>query len=449
MTFSLSERHGSLEEYLEDRAPNEPEFHQAVREVLADIKPIIDQDAVLKEANVFERLVEPERIVTFQVPWQQDDGAIMVNRGFRVQFNGAIGPYKGGLRFHPSVNPSILKFLGFEQTFKNALTGLPMGGGKGGADFNPKGRSDAEIMRFCNAFMQEMHRHIGVDMDVPAGDINVGAREIGYLFGAYRRITGRFEGVLTGKGTSYGGSLMRTEATGYGVIYFLEQMMETAKRGLDGQRVLISGAGNVALHAAEKATARGAKVISLSDSGGTLHIKDGLDQAQIDWVRDHKAHSGTSLAAFIHEFGGEWHEDAAPWGFEADIAAPCATQNELGGEAAKELLKNGITAVIEGANMPSTAEAKEAFRSADILFAPGKAANAGGVAVSGLEISQDRIRKQSSAGDVDASLHEIMTSIHAACAEEGTRDGKIDYVKGANIAGFRKVAKAIVAQGVG
>ena len=449
MAFSLSPDFDSLSSYLEARAPNEPEFHQAVTEVIDDIKPIIDQSDAYKDANIFERLVTPERIVTFQVAWQNDDGRIEVNRGYRVQFNGAIGPYKGGLRFHPTVNPSVLKFLGFEQTFKNALTGLPMGGGKGGSDFDPKGRSDAEIMRFCNAFMQALYRHIGPDTDVPAGDINVGAREIGYLFGAYRRITGTFEGVLTGKDQAYAGSAMRTEATGYGVIYFLRQMLERHDMSLDGKRIIISGAGNVATYAAEKATQLGAKVISLSDSSGFIHDPEGLTQEKIDWVRDHKAKSGASLKAYVDEFGGDWTEGATPWTLEADIAAPCATQNELHEADAKALVKNGVTTVIEGANMPCTADAKNVLREAGILFAPGKAANAGGVAVSGLEISQNRRRRSDSAEEVDKALHQIMRDIHDACANEGLRDGKIDYAKGANIAGLRKVANAMVAQGVG
>ncbi|UWR24456.1 NADP-specific glutamate dehydrogenase [Sulfitobacter sp. S190] len=449
MTFSLSPKHDSLEDYLADRAPNQPEFHQAVVEVMGDIKPIIDQHAAFKDANVFARLAEPERMISFQVPWQTDEGTIEVNRGYRVQYNGAIGPYKGGLRFHPSVNPSILKFLGFEQTFKNALTGLPMGGGKGGSDFNPKGRSEAEIMRFCSAFMQELHRHIGPDIDVPAGDINVGGREIGYLFGAYRRITNRFQGVLTGKGQSFGGSAMRTQATGFGVIYFLNQMLEAHDDGVEGKRVIISGAGNVATYAAQKAVELGARVITLSDSNGTIHDPDGLSQDKIDWVRSHKAQSGASLEAYVDAFGGTWHSGDTPWGVEADIALPCATQNELDGSAAKTLLKNGTMAVVEGANMPCTADAKQALRSADILYAPGKAANAGGVAVSGLEISQNRTRRPETADEVDEALHQIMFDIHSVCVEEGTRDGAVDYTKGANIAGFRKVADAIVMQGVG
>ncbi|WP_187429681.1 NAD(P)-specific glutamate dehydrogenase [Roseobacter fucihabitans] len=449
MTFSLSKRHSSLEEYLNARVPNEPEFHQAVTEVIEDIKPIIDQHADYKAANMFERLVEPEQVITFRVEWQNDANEIEVNRGYRVQFNGAIGPFKGGLRFHPTVNQSVLKFLGFEQTFKNALTGLPMGGGKGGSDFDPSGRSDAEIMRFCNAFMQQLHRYIGPDIDIPAGDINVGAREIGFLFGAHRRITNQFQGILTGKSPSFGGSQMRTEATGYGVMYFLQEMLRKNSADVDGKSVIISGAGNVATYAAERAITMGGKVISLSDSTGFIHDPDGLTQDKIDWVRDHKSKAGESLAAYVKEFGGEWTEGGVPWGLQADIAAPCATQNELDEKSAKALIGNGVQAVIEGANMPSTAAAKSVFRAADILYAPGKAANAGGVAVSGLEISQDRMRRPSSAEDVDKSLQNIMSDIHDACIEDGTRAGNVDYVKGANIAGFRKVADAMLSQGVG
>ncbi len=449
MRFSLDDRHDSLEAFLEANAPNEPEFHQAVVEVMADIKPIIDQSEAYKAANIFRRLVEPERLISFQVAWQTDAGRIEVNRGYRVQFNGAIGPYKGGLRFHPTVTPSVLKFLAFEQTFKNALTGLPMGGAKGGSDFDPSGRSEAEIMRFCGAFMQELQRHIGPDIDIPAGDINVGSREIGYLFGCYRRIKGRFEGVLTGKEEAFAGSAMRTEATGYGVMYFLSDMLNAHDDTIEGKTVLISGAGNVATYAAEKAIALGAKVITLSDSSGFVHDADGLNTEKIDWVRAHKAQAGTSLRAYVDKFGGAWFDGETPWSIKADIAAPCATQNELSGKAAENLVKNGTKAVIEGANMPTTSDAKAVFARNEILFAPGKAANAGGVAVSGLEISQNRTRRSDDADKVDATLRAIMSDIHAACVEEGTRDGKVDYAKGANIAGFRKVADAMVAQGVG
>ncbi|MDA9865211.1 NADP-specific glutamate dehydrogenase [bacterium] len=449
MSFSLSESHDSLQDYLDARAPHQPEFHQAVVEVMEDIKPIIDQNDAYKSANIFERLVEPERQIMFQVPWKTDAGKVEVNRGYRVQFNGAIGAYKGGTRFHPTVNASVLKFLGFEQILKNALTGLPMGGAKGGSDFNPKGRSEDEIMRFCTSFMQELYRHIGPDTDVPAGDINVGAREIGYMFGAYRRITNKFQGVLTGKGLTFGGSKMRTEATGYGAIYFLSDMLSAHDSAVEGQSIIISGAGNVATHAAEKAIEMGARVISLSDSSGFIHDPEGVTDEKIAWVRAHKATSGNSLEPYAKEFGATWTADKTPWSLEADIAIPAATQNELHEADAEMLLKNGIKAVVEGANMPCTATAKKVFKDAELLFAPGKAANAGGVAVSGLEISQNRQRRSSSSQDVDDDLRQIMADIHAACAEDGTRDGKIDYAKGANIAGFRKVADAMVAQGVG
>ncbi|SFS11201.1 NADP-specific glutamate dehydrogenase [Yoonia litorea] len=449
MSFSLDADHDSLTAFLEQHAPHEPEFHQAVIEVMEDIKPIIDQSQAYKDANIFKRMIEPERMISFQVAWQNDSGQVEVNRGYRVQFNGAIGPYKGGLRFHPTVNPSVLKFLAFEQTFKNALTGLPMGGGKGGSDFDPSGRSDAEIMRFCAAFMQELHRHIGAAVDVPAGDINVGPREIGYLFGSYRRISGQFEGVITGKEESYGGSAMRTEATGYGVMYFLQEMLKAHDADIEGKTIAISGAGNVATYAAEKAAEMGAKVVTLSDSSGFIYDEDGLTPAKIAWVREHKAQSGTTLAPYVDEFGGSWTEGETPWSVPVDIAAPCATQNELLEDDAKKLVENGVKAVIEGANMPTTAKAKDVFAKADVLFAPGKAANAGGVAVSGLEITQNRKRLSDEAEEIDKALKAIMSRIHDACVTEGTRDGTVDYAKGANIAGFRKVADAMTAQGVG
>lgn len=449
MSFSLSAAYDSIEAYLNDRAPNQDEFHQAVIEVMRDVKPIIDHNEEYKNANVFERLVEPERVISFQVAWETDDGAIEVNRGYRVQFNSAIGPYKGGLRFHPTVNQSVLKFLGFEQTFKNALTGLPMGGAKGGSDFDPHGRSEREIMRFCNAFMGELHRHIAPDIDVPAGDINVGAREIGYLFGAYRRITNQYQGVLTGKGLSYGGSPMRVEATGYGVLYFLEAMLNRRDDSVEGKSVIISGAGNVATHAATQANAMGARVVSLSDSRGFLHDPEGLSEEQIDLIRTFKRDTGGSLEECCQQVGAEWSAGKAPWGLEADIALPCATQNELDEDAAQALVRNGVRVVVEGANMPTTPKAREVFEAADVLFAPGKAANAGGVAVSGLEISQNRQRRVSERDAVAADLRSIMIDIHAQCVEEGLREGVVDYSKGANIAAFRKVADAMVAQGIG
>lgn len=440
----------NLDAYLEARAPNQPEFHQAVSEVSEDILPILNKNANkhYRDAALFERMTTPERIIEFRVDWVDDDNQVQSNTGYRVQFNGAIGPYKGGLRFHPTVNQSVLKFLGFEQTFKNALTGLPMGGGKGGSDFNPRGRSEAEIMRFCNAFMTELYRHIGPDVDIPAGDINVGAREIGYLFGAYRRITGQFEGVLTGKGISFGGSKMRTEATGFGVVYFLDNMLEAREDGLDGKSVIVSGAGNVAIHAAMKAQGMGGKVLTLSDSGGTLYVKDGMDADMIAQIKAVKSEDGASLKE-IKGSGVKWMAKKTPWDIEADIALPCATQNEIDEQAAKTLIKNGILALVEGANMPCTADAKTALRGSEVLYAPGKASNAGGVAVSGLEINQDRRRRFDDAIQVERDLRIIMGEIHDKCVAEGQSKDGVDYVKGANIAGFKKVADAMMAQGVG
>jgi glutamate dehydrogenase (NADP+) len=381
--------------------------------------------------------------------WEDDQQNVHVNRGYRVQFNSAIGPYKGGLRFHPSVNQSILKFLGFEQTFKNALTGLPMGGGKGGADFDPTGCSDAEIMRFCQSFMLELHRHIQPDIDVPAGDINVGAREIGYLFGAYKRITNEFEGVLTGKGLSFGGSEMRTEATGFGVIYFLHEILKQAGASIEDQTVVISGAGNVATFAAQKAVDLGARVVTLSDSNGFIHDKEGITSEKIQWVRAHKEKPGSSLVAYADEFDAKWHEGKSPWQVECDVALPCATQNELDEDAARTLAGNNCKFVAEGANMPTTAGAKKVFKDAGVLRGPAKAANAGGVAVSGLEISQNRTGRSHSRAEIQEDLCEIMKSIHEACLEHGEGEDGIDYARGANIAAFKKVADAMMAQGIG
>lgn len=449
MAFSLSNDFDSLEAFLSARAPHQPEFHQAVIEVMEDILPIIEGSEPYKSANLFERLVEPERVISFQVVWDNDKGGVEVNRGCRVQFNSAIGPYKGGLRFHPTVNTSVLKFLGFEQTFKNALTGLPMGGGKGGSDFDPRGRSDGEVMRFCNAFMRELHRHIGTDVDIPAGDINVGAREIGYLFGAFRRITNSFDGVLTGKGLGYGGSPLRIEATGYGVVYFLDQMLRVRDESLEGKRLVVSGAGNVSIHVAEKGMQLGAKVICLSDSSGTVHDAEGFDQRKLDWVKKHKEQTRASLEPYVSEFGGEWLAGERPWKLEGDVALPCATQNELDGADAEALVENGFSAVVEGANMPCTSAARRVFSKSKTLFAPGKAANAGGVAVSGLEISQNRHRRTSDRETIDTELQRVMRHVHRQCVEEGTHDGVIDYSRGANIAGLRKVADAMIAQGRG
>ena len=433
---------------LKERTPGEDAFHQAVGEVIPDLLPIVNDTPEYREAAILERLVEPDRTISFRVDWRDDDNTAHVNRGYRVQFNSSIGPYKGGLRFHPSVDHSILKFLGFEQTFKNALTGLPMGGGKGGSDFDPSGRSEGEIMRFCQSFMQELHRHIGPDVDIPAGDINVGAREIGWLFGTYRRITNQFEGVLTGKGLSLGGSEMRTEATGYGVVQFLCHMLAEEDDQIDGKTIVISGAGNVATHAAELAVTNGGKVVTLSDSGGFIHDEDGLTEDKIEWVRSHKAKSGASLEAYAEEFGATWHADKTPWGVNCDVAIPCATQNELDEDAAGTLIDNGCAVIVEGANMPTTANAKKAIKEAGILFAPGKAANAGGVAVSGLEISQNRLRRNHDRSHLADELKEIMKAIHDNCAEAGRSSDGINYTKGANVAGFQKVAEAMYAEGV-
>lgn len=435
-------------ENLQKRAPDEAEFHQAVREVFEDVVPVANETPHYLDCALLERMSEPERIVSFRVAWEADDGKVHVNRGYRVQFNGAIGPYKGGLRFHPSVNPSVLKFLAFEQTFKNALTGLPMGGGKGGSDFNPNGHSDREIRNFCNAFMMELHRHIGPNVDVPAGDINVGTREIGYMFGAYRRITNEFEGSITGKGITYGGSELRMEATGHGLLHFVCHMLETAHDSVSGRTFAISGAGNVATHAADKAIEMGGTVLTLSDSGGFLHMSDGFGHDLISEIRDLKADGG-SLSELSDRSGLDWHEGKKPWNIKCDIALPCATQNELNLEDAEALAENGCRVIGEGANMPLTAQAISYVRDHGILFAPAKAANAGGVAVSGLEIAQNRTGLTRTRSDISETLHTIMREIHERCAEHGKRDdGKIDYAKGANVAAFRKVADAMVAQGI-
>lgn len=433
---------------LKDRTPGQDAFHQAVGDVVPDLLPLINKTPEYRDAALLERLCEPDRMISFRVEWVDDDGCVQVNRGHRVQFNSAIGPYKGGLRFHPSVSTSILKFLGFEQTFKNALTGLPMGGGKGGADFDPTGRTPNEIMRFCQSFMVELHRHIGPNVDIPAGDINVGAREIGWLFGAYKRITNEFEGVLTGKGLSYGGSEMRTEATGYGVVQFLGHMLDCHDKELEGKSIAISGAGNVATHAAELAVKHGARVVTLSDRNGFIHDENGLTEDKITWVRDHKMRPGASLKAYTDEFDADWHKNATPWAVECDIAIPCATQNELGADDAQSLIDNGCIAIVEGANMPVTAKGKTNIADSNLLFAPAKAANAGGVAISGLEISQNRNRMDMSCEELADALEGIMADIHARCVAAGEKTkGRTDYAKGANIAGFRKVADAMMAQG--
>ena len=446
--------HVDLEGFMagvERRNPGQTEFIQAVREVAEDIFEFIQDKVQYHEAQILRRIAEPDRVVSFRVTWEDDNGNVRVNRGYRIQNNNAIGPYKGGIRFHPSVNESILKFLAFEQTFKNALTGLPMGGGKGGANFNPKGKSVNEIMRFCQSFMTELYRHIGANVDVPAGDIGVGGREIGFMFGQYKRITNTFEGVLTGKGLEYGGSLIRPEATGYGAVYFLENMVKTRGRDLTGVNAVISGSGNVATHAAEKITQLGGKVLTLSDSEGFIHDPDGIDLEKIQWVKDHKTHRRGRISEYADEFkGATFHGDRArPWSVPCDVALPCATQNELNGDDARALVKNGCFAVSEGANMPTDLEGVHVFKDAQILFAPGKAANAGGVAVSGLEMSQNSERRSWKESELQQMLRDIMDGIHDRCLEYGRKsDSYVDYVKGANIAGFKKVADAMLAFGV-
>ena len=433
---------------LKKRDPDQPEFHQAVEEVLRSLWPFLEANPHYLTSGILERICEPERAIVFRVSWVDDEGKVRVNRGFRIQMNSAIGPYKGGLRFHPSVNLGVLKFLAFEQTFKNSLTSLPMGGGKGGSDFNPKGKSDAEVMRFCQAFMSELYRHIGSDVDVPAGDIGVGAREIGFMFGQYKRLSNQFTSVLTGKGMSYGGSLIRPEATGFGCVYFAQEMLKRSGQRIDGKRVAISGSGNVAQYAARKVMDLGGKVISLSDSEGTLYCEAGLSEEQWDALMDLKNVKRGRISELAGQFGLEFLAAQHPWSLACDIALPCATQNELDAEAARTLLKNGCVCVAEGANMPITLEAVDLFIEAGILFAPGKASNAGGVAVSGLEMSQNAMRLLWTAGEVDSKLHNIMQSIHHACVHYGEENGRINYVKGANIAGFVKVADAMLAQGV-
>ncbi|MNM87004.1 NADP-specific glutamate dehydrogenase [compost metagenome] len=438
----------SFLEGLKRRDPDQPEFHQAVEEVLRSLWPFLEANPRYLEAGIIDRIVEPERAILFRVPWVDDKGRVHVNRGFRVQMSSAIGPYKGGLRFHPSVNLGVLKFLAFEQVFKNSLTSLPMGGGKGGSDFDPKGKSDAEVMRFCQSFMSELYRHVGADLDVPAGDIGVGGREIGYLFGQYKRLANEFTSVLTGKGLTYGGSLIRPEATGYGCVYFAQEMLKRSGQDFDGKRVTISGSGNVAQYAAQKVMELGGKVISLSDSEGTLYAEAGLTAEQWDYLMDLKNVRRGRISEMAAHFGLEFRAGQTPWHLPCDIALPCATQNELDAEDARTLLKNGCFCVAEGANMPSTLEAVDLFIEAGIYYAPGKASNAGGVATSGLEMSQNAMRLHWTAGEVDQRLHGIMQNIHHACVHYGEENGRVNYVKGANIAGFVKVADAMLAQGV-
>lgn len=430
------------------RNPGETEFHQAVREVTDSLMPYILDHPEYKRAQILERLTEPDRIIIFRVTWEDDSGQIRANRAWRVQFNNSIGPYKGGMRFHPSVTQSVLKFLGFEQIFKNSLTGLPMGGAKGGSNFNPKGKSDSEVMRFCQSLMIELHRHIGEDTDVPAGDIGVGGREISYLFGQYKRLANRFVGTLTGKGLSFGGSLVRTEATGYGCVYFCENMFNRVGDSFKGKTVAVSGSGNVAIYATEKATEMGAKVVTLSDSGGFIHDPQGIDAEKLAFIKELKEVRRGRISEYADKFSGAtFHAGVRPWSVPVHVALPCATQNELNLEDAKTLLGNGVLAVSEGANMPTELDAAYAFRAAGTLFGPAKAANAGGVAVSGLEQSQNALRLSWSHEEVDTRLQTIMKEIHGKCVEYGTKGEKVDYIDGANMAGFAKIAEAMLAYG--
>jgi glutamate dehydrogenase/leucine dehydrogenase len=436
-------------EKIKARDPHEPEFHQAVEEVAVALGPFIEANPKYRDAKILERIAEPERVILFRVPWVNDKGEVQVNRGFRIEMNSAIGPYKGGLRFHPTVNLGMLKFLAFEQVLKNSLTTLPMGGGKGGSDFDPKGKSDGEVMRFCQSFMMELFRHIGPNTDVPAGDIGVGGREIGFLFGMYKKLRNEFTGVLTGKGRNWGGSRIRPEATGYGQVYFAEEMLKHKGGSLSGKVCTVSGSGNVAQYATEKCLDLGAKVITLSDSGGTIHDPDGIDREKLAWVMELKNVKRGRIKEYTKEFkSAEYLEGKRPWSVKCDVALPSATQNELDGNDAKELIKNGCTVVSEGANMPSTPEAIEVYQANKILYGLGKAANAGGVATSGLEMSQNSLRLSWSREEVDAKLLGIMQEIHQQCVEYGSEGEHVDYVKGANIAGFIKVADSMLDQGV-
>ncbi len=429
--------------------PGEVEFHQAVHEVVETLIPFVEENPQYKAAKILERMAEPERVILFRVPWADDKGEVQINKGFRIEMNSAIGPYKGGLRFHPTVNLGILKFLAYEQVFKNALTTLPMGGGKGGSDFDPKGKSDNEVMRFCQSFMTELFRHIGPDTDVPAGDIGVGGREIGYLFGQYKRLKNEFTGVLTGKGIHWGGSLIRPEATGYGATYFAQEMLITRNESIDGKTVAISGSGNVAQFACEKVTQLGGKVVTLSDSNGFIYDPKGIDKEKLQWLMWLKNIKRGRIKEYAEKFDCEYHEGLRPWGVKCDIAMPNATQNEVNEDEAKALVTNGCICVSEGANMPSTPEAVEVYHSSGILYGLGKAANAGGVAVSGLEMTQNSMRLGWSREEVDERLQRIMKDIHATCVKYGKReDGSVDYVQGANIGGFVKIAEAMLAQGL-
>jgi len=429
--------------------PGETEFHQAVKEVVESLMPFVEENPKYKQAKILERMTEPERVILFRVPWVDDNGEIHINKGYRIEMNSAIGPYKGGIRFHPTVNLGILKFLAFEQVFKNSLTTLPMGGGKGGSDFDPKGKSEQEVMRFCKSFMTELQRHIGADVDVPAGDIGVGGREIGYMFGQYKRIRNEFTGVLTGKGIEWGGSLIRPEATGYGAVYFAEEMLKTRKESIKGKVAVVSGSGNVAQYAAEKLISLGAKVVTLSDSSGYIYDPDGIDREKLEFVFDLKNIRRGRIKEYADKYKVKYVEGKRPWEVKCDIAFPCATQNEIEDKDARTLCNNGCMAVTEGANMPSTPEAVEVFIASKILYGPGKAANAGGVAVSGLEMTQNSMRLPWSREEVDSKLRNIMMNIHETCVKYGKEpSGFINYVNGANIGGFIKVANAMLAQGV-
>ena len=449
----MSQYQNKIDSFIEElmtKDGHEPEFIQAVEEVVETIIPFIENNSKYHNTKILERIVEPERVIQFRVPWVDDSAEPQVNRGYRVEFNSAIGPYKGGLRFHPSVNLSILKFLGFEQIFKNSLTTLPMGGGKGGADFNPKGKSDNEVMKFCQSFMTELSRHIGPNTDVPAGDIGVGGREIGYMFGQYKRLRNEFTGVLTGKGINWGGSLIRPEATGYGVVYFAEKMLNTKGDDFKNKKVAISGSGNVAQFSCEKCIQLGAKVVTLSDSKGYIYDSEGIDQKKLSWIMNLKNVERGRISQYTKKYpNATFHEGEKPWDVSVDLALPCATQNELNKEHAELLVKNGCIAIVEGANMPCTPEAISVFTENKILFSPGKASNAGGVATSGLEMSQNSLRYNWTREEVDSKLHNIMLEIHQQCVKYGKQsDGYIDYVKGANIAGFVKVADAMIDQGM-
>ena len=449
ITYQMEAKIKAFVESVKLRNGHEPEFIQAVTEVAEAVIPFIEDHPKFNNAMLLERIVEPERVIMFRVPWIDDEGEIQVNRGFRIEMNSAIGPYKGGLRFHPSVNLGILKFLAFEQVFKNSLTTLPLGGGKGGADFNPKGKSDNEVMRFCQSFMSELFRHIGPNTDVPAGDIGVGGREIGFMFGQYKRLRNEFTGVLTGKGASWGGSLIRPEATGYGNVYFAEQMLKTKNDSFQGKTVVISGSGNVAQYSCEKVTELGGKVVAMSDSSGFIHDSEGISPEKLAFLMQLKNVKRGRVKEYADHYGCEFYEGQRPWLLPCDIALPCATQNELNSDEARLLIAQGCICVSEGANMPTTPEAIEVFMENKILFAPGKASNAGGVAVSGLEMSQNSLRYNWTREEVDTRLHAIMVDIHTACVSHGSNGkGYVDYVKGANIAGFVKVADAMLDQGV-